>query len=186
MHYRAGECILLTLTERALLPRTGSVWGSRCRASSDERFLWAHYAELVSLRAGKDSPGVSAGLADVDPACPKRKEAVDLLIAVRGAGGEVKMHAVLDRLGVGDRHETHADGCILVGPDDDLVLALGQDLPAKYLRPEPRQAGQIVSVNDEAVESDGHAESMRGTLDRIPETRCSAADGSVTGGHATR
>jgi hypothetical protein len=25
---------------------------------------------------------------------------------------------------------------------------------------------------------------MRGTLDRIPETRCSAAAGSITGGHA--
>jgi hypothetical protein len=36
------------------------------------------------------------------------------------------------------------------------------------------------------VELDGHAGSMRGTLDRIPETRCSAADGSITGGHATR
>jgi hypothetical protein len=142
--------------------------------------------ELVSLRVGQDSPGFSAGLADVDPARPERKKAVDLLITVRGAAGEVKMHAVLDRLGLGDRHEAHADGRVLVGPDDDLVLPLGQDLPAKRLRPEPGQAGRIVSVNDNVVESDGHADSMRGTLDRIPETRCSAADGSLTGGHATR
>ena len=96
------------------------------------------------------------------------------------------MHPVLDRLGIGDRHEAHADGRVLVGPDDDLVLALGQDLPAERLRPEPGQAGQIVSVNDDVAESDGHAASMRGTLDRIPETRCPAADGSITGGHATR
>jgi|HubBroStandDraft_6_1064221.scaffolds.fasta_scaffold49024_2 hypothetical protein len=96
------------------------------------------------------------------------------------------MHAVLDRLGIGDRHEAHADRRVLVGPDDDLVRPLGQDLPAKRLRPEPGQAGQIVSVNDDVVELDGHAGSMRGTLDRIPETRCSAADGSITGGHATR
>ena len=41
-----------------------------------------------------------------------------------------------------------------------------------------------MSVNDDVVESDGHAGGMRGTLDRIPETRCSAADGSITGGHA--
>jgi len=27
---------------------------------------------------------------------------------------------------------------------------------------------------------------MRGTLDRIPETRCPAADGPVTGGRAAR
>ena len=32
-------------------------------------------------------------------------------------------------------------------------------------------------VNHDVAESDGHAGSMRGTLDRIPETRCSAADG---------
>jgi hypothetical protein len=96
------------------------------------------------------------------------------------------MHAVLDRLGVGDRHEADADGRVLVSPDDDLVRALGQDLPAERLRPEPGQAGQIVSVYGDVVESDGHAGSMRGTLDRIPETRCSAADGSITGRHATR
>ena len=53
-------------------------------------------------------------------------------------------------------------------PGDDLVLALGQDLPAQRLRPEPGQAGQVVSVNDDVVESDGHADSMRGTLARIP------------------
>jgi hypothetical protein len=68
----------------------------------------------------------------------------------------------------------------LVRPDGDLVLPLGQDLPAQRLRPEPGQAGQVVSVNDDVVESDGHAGSMRGTLDRIPETCCSAADGSIT------
>ncbi len=78
------------------------------------------------------------------------------------------MHPVLDRLGVGDRHEAHADGCVLVSPDDDLVLPLGENLPAERLCPEPGQAGQVVSVNDDVVESDGHADSMRGTLDRIP------------------
>jgi hypothetical protein len=55
-----------------------------------------HYAELVSLRVGKDSPGFSAGLADVDPARPERKKAVNLLIAVRGAAGEVQMQCHLD------------------------------------------------------------------------------------------
>ena len=144
---------------------------------TDESFLRAHYAELVSLRIGKDSPGLSAGLADVDPARPERKKAVNLLIAVRGAAGEVKMHAVLDRLGVGDRHEAPADRCVLVSPDDDLVLPLGQDLPAQRLRPEPGQSGKIVSVEHDVVESDGQAGSMRGTLDRIPETLCSAANG---------
>ena len=135
---------------------------------------------------GQDIPGFSAGLSDADPARPERKQAVNLLIAVRGAAGEVKMYPVLDRPGAGDRHEAHADGRVLVSPDDDLVLPLGQNLPAKRLSPEPGQAGQIVSVNHDVAESDGHAVSMRGTLDRIPETRCSAADGPITGGHATR
>ena len=109
------------------------------------------------------------GLSDVDPARPERKKAVNLLIAVRGAAGEVKMHPVLDRLGIGDRHETHADRRVLVGPDDDLVRMHGQDLPAERLRPEPGRAGQIVSVNHDVVELDGRAGSMRGTLDPSPE-----------------
>ena len=71
------------------------------------------------------------------------------------------MHAVLDYLGVGDRHEADADRRVLVSPDDDLVLALGQNLPAERLRPEPGQAGQIVGVDDDVVESDGHVASMR-------------------------
>jgi hypothetical protein len=77
------------------------------------------------------------------------------------------MHPVLDRLGIGDRHEAHAGGRVLAGPDDDLVLPPGQDLPAQRLRPEPGQAGQIVSVSDDVAEPDGHAGSMRSTLDRI-------------------
>jgi len=72
------------------LQQTGSVCGSRCRASLDERFLRAHDSELVSLRVGQDSPGLSAGLADVDPARPEHAKAVNLLIAIRGAAGQVK------------------------------------------------------------------------------------------------
>jgi hypothetical protein len=45
----------------------------------------------------------------------------------------------------------------LVSPDDDLALTLGQDLPAQCLRPEPGQPGQVVSVNDDVMESDRHA-----------------------------
>jgi hypothetical protein len=138
------------------MPRTGPTDGCRCCALTDERFLRSHYAELVSLGVGKDRPGLSAGMADVDPARPERKKASNLLIAVRCAAGEVEMDAVLDRLGIGDRHEAHADRRVLVGPDDDLVLALGQNLPAKRLCPEPGQAGQIVSVNDNVVNSHGH------------------------------
>ena len=81
------------------------------------------------------------------------------------------MHAVLDRLGVGDRHEAHADGRVLVGPDHDFVLPLGENLPAKGLRPEPGQAGQIVSINDDVVESDRHVVSMPGTPGCISRTR---------------
>jgi hypothetical protein len=72
------------------LQQTGSACGSRCRASLDERFLRAHDSELVSLRVGQDSPGLSAGLADVDPTRPEHTKAVNLLIAIRGAAGQVK------------------------------------------------------------------------------------------------
>src|SRR6266550_3358651 len=147
-------------------------WAGACApqypALAGERFFRAHYAELVSLRVGQDGPGLSAGLPDVDPARPEREQAVNLLITVRGAAGEVKVHTVLDCLGIGDRHEAHADGRVLVSPDDDLALALGKNLPAKRLRPEPGQAGQIVSVDDDVVKSDRHADSMRGRPYGIP------------------
>ena len=87
------------------------------------------------------------------------------------------MHAVFDRLGISDWHKANADGRVLVSSDDDLALALGENLPAKRLRPEPGQAGQVVGVNDDVVESDRHADSMRGTLDRIPRTRALLAAG---------
>jgi len=74
-------------------------------------------------------------------------------------------YAILDRLGIGDGHEAHPDQRVLVGPDDDLVLALGKHRPAKRLRPEPGQARQIVSVNDNVMQSYGHAASMRRALD---------------------
>jgi hypothetical protein len=53
------------------------------------------------------------------------------------------VHTVLDRLRICNRHETDADRRVLVGSDDDLVLALGENLPAKRLRPEARQPGQV-------------------------------------------
>ena len=65
----------------------------------DESFLRAHYAELVSLRIGKDGPGLSAGLPNVDSARPERKKAVNFLIAVHGAAGEVKITRFLTVLG---------------------------------------------------------------------------------------
>src|SRR5436305_4514615 len=132
------------------------------RALADERFLRAYYAELVSFRIGQHGPGLSAGLPDVDPACPEREEAVYLLIAVRGTAGEVEVDSVLDRLGTGDRHEAHADRRVLVRPDDDLVLPLGENLPAERLRPEPGQGRQIMSVNHDVVELNRHARSMSG------------------------
>jgi hypothetical protein len=44
----------------------------------------------------------------------------------------------------------------------DLALTLGENLPAERLRPEPGQRRQVVSVNDDVMESDRHAVSMRG------------------------
>src|SRR5260370_6051568 len=74
--------------------------------------------------------GLSAGLPDVDPARPEREKAINLLVAVRGAAGEVEMHAVLDRLGLGDRLAAHAGERVCAGPDDALVHWLGKNLPS--------------------------------------------------------
>jgi glucose/arabinose dehydrogenase len=71
------------------------------------------------------------------------------------------VHAVLDDLCAGDRHEAHAHRRVLVGPDDNLALPLGQNLPAERLRPEPGQPRQVVSVNNDVMKADRHAVSMR-------------------------
>ncbi len=75
---------------------------------------------------------------------PSARRAAGLLIAVRGAAGEVEMDAVPDRPGLGDRQEAHAGGRVLAGPDDDLVLPPGQDLPAQApaSRTGPGRAGR--------------------------------------------
>src|SRR6266566_7731627 len=151
-------------------------------ALTDERLLRPHHAELISLRIGENYPGLSASLPDIDPACPERKKTADLLIAVCRAAGQVEMHAVLDCLRIGDRHEADPDGCILISPDDDLPLTLGQDLPAKRLRPEPGQRRQVMSVDDDVVKSDSHADSLQDTPETIPANpHSSAADRAISG-----
>jgi hypothetical protein len=54
-----------------------------------ERFLRTHDAELVPLRIGQHSPGLSTALADVDPASTERKQAVNLFGAVLRSAGEI-------------------------------------------------------------------------------------------------
>jgi hypothetical protein len=85
--------------------RRFSVCGARRSVLTDERLLRAHDAELVYLKIGQDGTGFSAGLPDVGPARPEGKKAVDLLLAVGGAAGQVELHAVLDHLAIGDWQE---------------------------------------------------------------------------------
>src|SRR5215472_11281732 len=129
---------------------------------ADERFLGAYHAELVAFGVGQHSPGLRAGLPDVDVPGAELEQPLDLPIAILGRGGDVEMHAVLEGLAIGDRHEADADRSVLVSPDDDLALPLGEDLPAERLRPEPGQPGQVVGVNDNVVQADRHAASMHG------------------------
>ena len=69
---------------------------------------------------------------------------------------------MLCRLRIGDRHEAHADGRVLIRPDNDLALTPGQNLPPERLRPEPGQPRQVVSVHNDVMEPDRHAVSIRG------------------------
>ena len=58
---------------------------------------------------------------------------------------------------------------MLISPDYDLALALREDLPAKRLGPEPGQPRQVVSVDDDVMKSDRHADSLLDTLEGIPQ-----------------
>jgi hypothetical protein len=157
----SDNVLRLTVADQGTIMRR-RLAARRASALADERLLRAYHAELVSLGVGQDRPGFLAGLPDVDAARPEREQSLDLLVAVFGAAGQVEVQAVLDRLGIGDRHEAQADRRVLVRADDDLALTLGQDPPAERLGPEPGQRGQVVSVDHDVMESDRHAASMRG------------------------
>jgi hypothetical protein len=58
-------------------------------SSPDERLLRADHAELVTLRVSQHNPGLCAGLPDIDPARSERQKALDLLVTILGAGGQV-------------------------------------------------------------------------------------------------
>ena len=77
----------------------------------------------LAIRVGQDCPGFSAGLADVDPARPERKKAVNLLIAVRGAAGEVKMQCHLDH------HREQPSPCVPAQNIRRSVLSKRRDRP---------------------------------------------------------
>ena len=153
------------------MPRTGSICLYQYGALPGECFLGAYHAELVSLGIGQDRPGLCASLPDVDPARPQRDKPLNFLVAVLRTAGQIEVHAVLDRLRIGNRHEAHADGRVVAGPDDDLTLPLGQNLPPERLGPEPGQPWQVVSVNDDVMQSDRHAVSMCGRAGLHPRTR---------------
>ena len=59
-------------------------------------------------------------------------------------------------LPLGHRHKAHADGRVLIGPDDDLAVTLRENRPAERLSPESGQSRQIMSVNDYVMESHRH------------------------------
>ena len=84
---------------------------------------------------------------------PVREESVDLLIAVCGAAGEVKMHAVLDRLGVGDRHMPAG-----AFPWVPMTISFSRSdrtfQPGAWVQNRARP-GRSCSVDDDVVDSDG-------------------------------
>src|SRR6185437_8284263 len=67
---------------------------------------------------------------------------LDLGVPIVGAGGQVEVHPVLDRLGFRYGHEARADRRAYIRSDDDLARALGQDSPAQRLCPKACEARQ--------------------------------------------
>ena len=60
---------------------------------------------------------------------------------------------------------------MLVSADDHLVVRLVQDLLPEHRRPEPSDGSRIARVNDQLIETDGHAAmlSCRSELDLVRE-----------------
>jgi AraC-like ligand binding domain len=123
---------------------------------TDERRLRTYHAELISLRVGEYGPRLGTGLPDVYPACAECEDPLDLGTLIPGAGSEVEVDTVLDGLLVGYRHEADAHRGSLIGADDDLPFALGQDLPLQHLGPESGQARQIMRIHDDVMQRHTH------------------------------
>jgi hypothetical protein len=68
---------------------------------------------------------------------------------------------VLCRLRIGHRHEAHADGRVLICPDDDLAHTRGQNLLPEGLRPEPGQPGPARAGRERPQRCDGAGQACR-------------------------
>ncbi len=95
------------------------------------------------------------------PARPERNKMVNLPVAIGSAAGEVNMHAILDRLGIVDRHEDMPTGAFSPVPmtiSFSRSLSTFQPSACVQNRARPGQARQIMSINDDVVQSCGHVE----------------------------
>src|SRR6266851_4028183 len=82
--------------------------------------------------------------------------------------GEVEMRAVLDRLGTGHRPEADAEESAVVSADEDLTLTLGENLPSESWVQNRASSGRSWAVNNDVMQSDRHAVSMRGPTMLLP------------------
>src|SRR5690349_4957078 len=104
------------------------------------------HAELVAFRVGEDRPR-DVALAHVDRRRAEVFETRDQVrLMGRGGGGEVDVHTVLHRFGFRDTKDVDAQGdgvgvVKALGLDAGRTGFLGNDLPAKRLRPEPAERG---------------------------------------------
>jgi hypothetical protein len=111
----------------------------------------------------------------------QRKKPLSLLGAILRAASQVRLHAVLDRLRIGDRHEAHADRRVSSVP-----MTISPSSRVQASKTGPAQA--IVSVNDKVMEPGRRGVSMRGApaaprtgllLSRSAHRTAGAASGDI-------
>ena len=133
---------------------------------------------------GRDSPGLNAGLSDAGPARPERKEAANLLIAVRGAAGEVEMHRFLTVLGsvTGMKHTP-------AGAFSSVPMTSSFSRPDRTFQPAPAsRTGPVRADRERRRRCGGAGRACRQYVRHpgpYPGNLLFCCERSITGGHAT-
>ena len=143
-------------------PRPGRITGRLTPAgSADQVGLRSDHAELVALGIGQDGPRLVAALTDVHaPRARGRRAAATSASRSAGVASAPGLRSrwtrFLTTLSSGDGMKQSPIGASSAGPTITSALALGQDRPAEGGAPEPGQRREVMGVDHDVVEGDGH------------------------------
>ena len=125
------------------------------------------YAELVALRIGQHYVRCLRALADVQVRTAELQGFRDgPLLVLEGRTGEIEMHLVRTDLERSGPEEVNLEASVVARQENDAIVRVVDQVPAKNTRPEYPQAERVVCIDTERMQAGGHAADLRTTLTR--------------------